>query len=93
MKEIIFKELSYQITSICFKIHNELGRFCREKQYTDKLELMLKDSNIRYNREISLNKLREGSPLGNRADFVINSQMVVDLKAKPLVSKDDYYQM
>lgn len=37
-EKIIHKELSYKITGLLFKVHTELGRYCREKQYGDALE-------------------------------------------------------
>lgn len=36
--KILHKELSYKINGICFTIHKELGRYYREKQYSDSLE-------------------------------------------------------
>ena len=49
--KIIHKELSYRINGILFDIHNSLGRYCREKQYGDVLETVLKKNNIQYERE------------------------------------------
>ena len=37
-EKIIEKELSYKLGGIFFEIQNELGRFCRERQYADLLE-------------------------------------------------------
>ena len=34
-ERVLFKELSYRICGLCFKIHNDLGRFRNEKQYAD----------------------------------------------------------
>ena len=42
MIQILFPKLSYRITGLCFKVQNKLGRFCREKQYADFLELLPK---------------------------------------------------
>lgn len=92
-QEIIYKELSYKITGIAFTIHNQNGRFCREKQYAELFETGLKENSIPYSREANLQKINSLSPSGNRADFVINNQIVVDLKAKRIVTKDDYLQM
>lgn len=29
----------------------------------------------------------------NRVDFAISNKLLIDLKAKPVVTKDDYFQM
>jgi GxxExxY protein len=87
MPEIIEAELSYKITGIGFKVQKELGRFCREKQYADKFEALLKEQGLLYNREYSI----KGT--GNIVDFIIDNKVIVDLKAKPFITKDDYFQM
>ena len=93
MGNILHKELSYRITGFCFKIHNELGRFCREKQYADRFEEVLKSEGIPYSRELEINKFNNYSPLGNRIDFLIADKIIVDFKAKKFVTKEDYIQM
>ncbi len=84
---IIFKELSYQITGLCFAIHNELGRYSRERQYGDALESKLEDIKISFKREY--NK----KATGNVIDFLIENKVVVELKAKDFITRDDYYQV
>lgn len=91
-REIILKDLSYKITGMCFKVHNEFGRFCRERQYSEKLEELFKKENVRYMREIEISDLTD-SPEGNRADFIIENKVVLDIKAKKFITKEDYYQM
>lgn len=91
-KEIILKDLSYKINGICFKVHNKLGRFCSERQYSDKLEKFLKENNILHKREFEIAKLVD-SPHGNRPDFIIENKIILDAKAKKFITKDDYYQM
>lgn len=91
-KDFILGDLSYQITGICFEVHNDLGRFCRERQYSDRLEQLLKENNIDYKREIRIDKLTD-SPEGNIADFLIENKIVLDIKAKRFITKEDYYQM
>jgi GxxExxY protein len=87
MPEIIEPELSYEITGLCFKIQKDLGRFSREKQYADKLEELLKIKNLKYLREYPI------PDTGNIVDFVVENKIIIDLKAKPFVTKDDYFQM
>jgi len=90
MDKIIEKELSYKLSGIFFKIQNELGRFCRERQYADALEDKLKKENINFKREFPI---EIGERKSNFVDFLIENRILVDLKAKPFIEKEDYYQM
>jgi GxxExxY protein len=86
-QEIIYKELSYRLNGICFKIHNELGRFCRERQYCDAVEKRLEEAGIPYVREYRILNT------GNIADFIINDKIVFEAKAKSVILKEDFYQV
>jgi GxxExxY protein len=92
-KKILFPELSYKLTGLFYKIHSELGRFCRERQYADKLEELLKENNISYKREFELKNLHPESVGGNKVDFVIENCILVEIKAKKFITKEDYYQI
>jgi hypothetical protein len=50
MADLIHKDLSYKINGILFDVHNKLGRYCREKQYGDLLETLLKEQKIAYDK-------------------------------------------
>lgn len=90
--EIFFPELSYEIVGILYKVHDDLGRFCRKRQYCDAIERMLKSKNISYQREVLLNKKEDNFPT-NKADFVIENSMVLEIKAKTSIEKGDYSQI
>ncbi|MDD4351838.1 MAG: GxxExxY protein [Candidatus Gracilibacteria bacterium] len=92
-KEIVHKELSYKINGLCFKIHNELGRFCKEKQYADEFEKLLKAEKIAYEREIDARKINSDSPEGNRLDFLIENKIILEFKTKIMITRQDYYQI
>ena len=93
MPKIVEKQLCYDITGLCFKVHKELGRFCREIQYGNKLEEMLRTDKWEYLREYEIKNLAPDSPRGNKADFVLKFKVLVDLKAKNFITKEDYFQM
>ena len=90
---LIHPELSYEITGILFKAHNDLGRFCREVQYGDLLETLLKEKKIKYEREKPLPIEGVENQLTNKVDFTIENCILIDIKAKPVITKADYYQM
>ncbi len=85
--KIIYPELSYQLTGLLFTVHNKLGRYAREKQYGDCFELLLHEKGLSYVRESRIEKS------GNIADFIIDKKIVIEFKAKPIILKDDYYQV
>lgn len=92
-KKIIFPELSYVVTGILFKVHNDLGGYCNEKQYSDAIENYLKKENIKYEREKILLASFEGELKGrNKVDFLVENSIILEIKAKRIIAKDDYYQ-
>jgi len=89
--KIIYPELSYKINGILFGVHNNLGRYCKEKQYQDFLEELLIRNKLNFEREKEI-PISE-NVCGNRADFVIDNKIIIECKAKSVVTKDDYYQL
>jgi len=86
-EKLIYPKLSYLITGICFKAHNELGRYAREKQYGNAIEEELKEIKLPYKRELKILKT------GNTIDFLIDNKIILELKTTPFVLKEDYYQV
>lgn len=78
----ILPELSYAITGILYETHNMLGRYAREKQYGDIIE-----KGIPFKREYRI------SNTGNVADFLIEEKIILEIKAKRIANKEDFYQI
>lgn len=91
--KIIFPELSYKLVGLLFEAHNKIGRFGREKQYSDFLEKLFKTNRIIFEREKVLPVGCLENKFTNRVDFGVEGQILLELKAKPIVTKEDYYQM
>ena len=93
-EKVLYPELSYEICGLLYEIHNELGPERSEMSYADALEQKLKLKDVPYKRETSLpaSFIGEGSRR-NVPDFVIKGIIVIDLKAKRIVTKEDYFQM
>ncbi|MDO8469734.1 MAG: GxxExxY protein [bacterium] len=84
---LIYPELSYTIVGICFSVHNEEGRYSRERQYADALERKLKEAHMLYRRELGV------LGTGNVVDFLIDEKIVLEIKAKRIITKEDYFQI
>src|SRR3972149_5608013 len=87
INNLIFPKLSYTIVGICFSTHNELGRYCKEKQYSNLLDQKFKEIKIPYKRELSI------SNSGNILDFLIDNKVILEVKAKRVITKEDYVQL
>ena len=93
-KAIIYPELSYKICGLFFTIHKKLGRYNNEKQYSDAFEFILNENKINYVREKFLSPSFKGEWLRrNIPDFIIDDKIVVDIKSKDFITKEDYFQM
>ena len=94
MDKVIHKDLSYFITGLLYKTHNDLGRYKNEKQYADYFEELLKQNNIRYKREIALAKSFPGeNSRRNICDFIVEDKIILEFKANKFLSRDDYFQV
>lgn len=49
--------------------------------------MKLKEIHIPYKRELII------SGTGNKFDYLINGQIILEMKAKPMITKDDYFQI
>jgi len=87
---IVLKDLSYQLGGLFFKTQNDLGRYRREFQYAEYFEKLLKEHSIMHKREYLIPVPDKAV---NRVDFMIADQILIDFKAKPFITREDYYQM
>jgi GxxExxY protein len=94
LENVIYPELSYRLNGIFFRVHNELGSYCRENQYCDAIENTLKKEKIPYKREISPKNnsvlLKNSS---NRIDFTVDDKILIEVKARRFVGREEYYQI
>ena len=81
-----YPELSFKVVGLCFVVHNERGIYAKEKQYADLLEQKLKLNGLIYVREQIIGNS------GNTVDFIVEGKILLELKAKRIITKEDYYQ-
>ena len=85
-QNLIYGDLTFKINGVLFSVHNELGQYAREKQYGDVAERIFKEKNISFQREVVI------GDSGNILDFLIENKVLLEFKAKRILTKEDYYQ-
>jgi GxxExxY protein len=75
-------EITYKINGCAMKVHNTLGNGFQEVIYQRCLAIELKRAGLSYGREIEQKIYYDGIEVGTRrADFVVEGQVIVELKA------------
>ncbi len=88
------KDLSFLIGGLLFEVHNEIGRFASEKQVCDLIEIKLKNAKIPYERELILSPINgEEAPGRHRIDFLIDNKIVLEIKYRKYLQREDYLQV
>lgn len=85
-RELIYGDLTYDINKVIFSVHNELGPYAREKQYSDLAALKFQQLGIKFLREVSIGSSK------NIVDGIVDDKVLLEFKAKRILTKEDYYQ-
>jgi len=94
LEKILYPELSYKLVGLLFSVHNDLGCFRNEKQYSDAIERGLKSLKVPYMREFHLPQSFEGENKNrNIVDFVVDDKIILEVKTKTAIVKEDYLQV
>ncbi len=82
--KLILEAETYAIIGICMAVHKTLGHGFSEIVYKDAIELELRQMGISYKREMEFKIDYKGTILPHRfyADFVINNQIILEVKAQ-----------
>jgi GxxExxY protein len=90
MKEQIKDDLTYAVIGCAMKVHSCLGNGFQEIIYQRALAIELQNIGVGYLREQEMPIIYRGEQIGSRrADFVINKELLVELKA--LVTIEDVH--
>ena len=81
-QNIKLDEITYIINGCAMKIHRTLGNGFQEVIYQRCMEIELKKSGLGFGREVEQVIYYDGIEVGTRrADFIVENQVVVELKA------------
>ena len=89
------QEDTYKIIGICMEVHRNLGPSLLEIVYKDALEIEFKNNTISFEREKEFAINYKGTILPHKfyADFVIDNDIVLEIKAVKEFSNEHVAQM
>lgn len=91
--EFLFKEESYLIRGACFDLYKKFRNTQKESVYQRSLLLELTNKGLQAVREKQLPIYHLGEKVGVYIpDLVVNEAIIIELKAKPFIHKDDLQQ-
>jgi GxxExxY protein len=79
LSEQAFHKLDYSVMALAFDIHNELGRFCNEEIYKNKLLEMCRDRGFETECEVEIKLIHRGYTKSLFIDLLVNG-CVYELK-------------
>lgn len=93
MDKLLYKEESYIIRGTAFDIYKNFKNHHKEKIYRDSFYLGLADKGLKVNKEKRIDIFYNNKKVGTYVpDLVINDVVFIELKAKPMILKQDIEQ-
>ena len=94
MVDLLYRELSYKIVGILFKVHSELGGGYQEKYYQKAIAIELQNHKIDFKEQVFV-PLKYGDLAIGRyyMDFVIENKIVLEIKTLPKFYSRDVKQV
>ncbi|MDD5071465.1 MAG: GxxExxY protein [Patescibacteria group bacterium] len=93
MDKLLYKEESFIIRGVAFNIYKKFKNHHKEKIYRDSFYLGLTDKGLKVNKEKRIDIYYNNKKVGTYVpDLVINNVIFIELKAKPMVLKQDIEQ-
>lgn len=92
-KNFLYKEESYSIQGACFAVYKTFRNTQKESVYQKALKEELKQRGLDVEREKQLPVFYLGKKVGiYTPDLLVNKKIIIELKAKPFLHKEDMAQ-
>ena len=93
MEKLLYKDESYIIQGIAFDIYKQFRNSHKEKVYHNAFCLGLTYKGLKVEKEKRLNIYYEDKKVGTYTpDIIVNDIILIELKAKPNITKEDVKQ-
>ena len=86
-KDIVYKDLSYKIIELAFKVHNELGCGFLEKVYENALMILLDKEGIPAKQQAPADVYFQNKVVGQYlADILVDNKLILELKTVDVIA-------
>ena len=91
--KLLYEDESYKIRGACFNVYNILGGGIKEKIIDRALKKVLETRNITLSNQERISIFYKGEKIGTYIpDIIVNNSIIIELKSKPLLTKEDEKQ-
>jgi GxxExxY protein len=91
--DFLYEEESYKIRGACFKVYNSLGGGIKEKIIEKALTEELISQSFTVENQVRIDVLYNDKKIGTYVpDIVVNGEIMIELKSKPFISREDENQ-
>ena len=92
--DLLYPELSYKIVGCAFETYNEIGAGHKEKVFHKAFNISLKNAELEVKRELYFPvKFKESIVGKNYFDFLINDQIIIEIKTADRFTKSHFEQL
>lgn len=93
MEEFLYKDLTYTIRGACFEVYKKFGGAFKEKVIENALFAELEGRKLKVERQKQIEIYYKERKVGIYIpDFIINDLVLLELKSKPRIYKEDERQ-
>lgn len=91
--ELLYKNITYKVRGACFEIYSNFGGAFKEKIIENALCEELKSKGLGIDRQKRIDIYFKDKKIGTYVpDIVVNNKILVELKSKPFLTKEDERQ-
>ncbi|MBU1146893.1 MAG: GxxExxY protein [Candidatus Omnitrophica bacterium] len=84
----LYKDLTYKVIGAVYEVHKDLSSVHKEIIYHKALAIELKNKNISFSEEKSIDVKYKGKRIGvYKPDFVIDDKVILEIKIAPAITK------
>ena len=92
-EKLLYEDITYQIRGACFEVWKQFGGAFKEVVVDRALDEELKDRGLKIESQKRINIYYKDKKVGTYVpDKIINNQVLVELKCKPFLTKEDKRQ-